>query len=161
MRDVSMQPHIEAMKRIAAQRLANMVEAGAIIMANEVRAVISESEPAGRIYTIPGTKTKYQASAPGQPPAERENIYAESIKATPAQRVGNEVQAFAYTDRTVGSANQYVLGDILEHGAQLANGGVIEPRPHWRPAMKRARRKLLDLLRRGGGGSFGVGVSRP
>jgi hypothetical protein len=136
---------------VAADRLRHFIEQAAIITADEVKLVINESVPEGRWYSLPDLSAKYQASAPGQPPAERENLYVESIKSTPAVTVGKTIEAFAYTDRTVGRSGEHILGDLLEHGTP-----TMLPRPHWRPAIRRARKKILALGIKAGVGGIKV-----
>jgi hypothetical protein len=141
----------KAVRAVAADRLRHFIEQAAIITADEVKLVINESVPEGRHYSIPGTAATYQASAPGQPPAIREGHYIESIKSTPAVTVGKTIEAFAYTDRTVGRSGEHILGDLLEHGTP-----TMGPRPHWRPAIRRARKKILALGIKAGVGGIKV-----
>lgn len=143
--------------------LRRAVEVAAEIIRDEIVAVINESSPSGRRYAIPGTQPprkrdgewisgkSYRASAPGEPPAEREGLYRASWKATPATVDGNTVRAGVYNTRRVG--DDIPLWVILEYGTTPIVGGLtatmeIEPRPHIRPAVERARPKIQAMLKR-------------
>lgn len=125
--------------------VAHGVEASALIIADEVKAVINESKPAGEWYFVPGTRTKYQASAPGQPPAERENVYAPAWRSTPAVHEGGQVVAEAYNPITVGKNDQHLLALVLEYGTL---DGRIKPRPHIFIAIKRAETQIAALWKK-------------
>ena len=56
----------------------HQMESRAYVAANELRNAeleILRGQRGGRIYGVPGTKRKYQASAPGQPPAVRTGAF--------------------------------------------------------------------------------------
>lgn len=120
---------------------APIVEAGARIVREEVVSAMEDARPrTGREYLVPGTRTPYTASAPGEPPAIREGAYRDSWQTTPAVEVGDSVMAAAYTDlRTEDGA--HVIGEILEFGA-----GRIAPRPHVRPAIDAAAARIRELV---------------
>lgn len=119
------------------------VEAAAIIVRDEIVAVINESTPGGRFYPIPGTGAVYQASAPGQPPAEREGIYRESWQSTPAVRRGKRVVAGVFNDRRTDGGD--LLWPILELGTR---DGKLAPRPHVGPAIEPALPLIEALAKR-------------
>jgi hypothetical protein len=125
------------------KRLEPFVEAAAIIVRDEIVGVINESTPAGRFYRVPGTGATYQASAPGQAPAEREGIYRESWKSTPAVSQGSRIIAGVFNDRTTESGEP--LFPILEYGT---TDGKLAPRPHVGPGIERALPKIRALARR-------------
>ena len=116
------------------------VEAAAIVVRDEIVAVMEESDPTGRMYLIPGTKRKYTASAPGEPPAIREGVYREFWKSTPAVRQGKRVVAAVFNDLRVEGG--VPLWEILEFGTL---DGKLKPRPHVGPAIERAL-PLIDAL---------------
>lgn len=109
-------------------------------------AIVDEMELAaprsGRTYLKPGTSTPYVASAPGEPPAIRENIYASSWGVTPAVVLPSQLVAFAVNPIMAG---RIALGVVLEEGS---SDGTLEPRPHIRPGLERAREAVSALLRR-------------
>lgn len=121
-----------------------IVEGAALIVRDEV-VLGMERAPArtGEAYRIPGTKTRYIASAPGEPPAVRTAQYRNSWQSTPAIRTDRGLSAFAFTDLTV-SRGRFVLGDLL-------NGGTsrMKPRPHIEDAVTRATKRIdKELLGR-------------
>lgn len=109
-------------------------------------AIVDEMEQApprsGRTYLKPGTKTAYVASAPGEPPAIREGVYANSWGVTPAVETEHSVVAFVTNPIMAG---RVPLGAVLEEGA---SDGSILPRPHIRPALEKARALIQAMLRR-------------
>ena len=131
--------------RVLRKRLEPFVEAAAIIVRDEIVAVINESVPAGRFYLIPGTGATYQASAPGQPPAEREGIYREFWESTPAVQTGSRIIAGVFNDRTTDGGEP--LFPILEYGTR---DGKLAPRPHVGPGMERSVPKIEALAKRAG-----------
>lgn len=133
--------HLDAFGRITREIAAPLVEAGARIVREEVVSAMEDAPPrTGREYLVPGTKTAYTASAPGEPPAIREGTYRDSWKETPAVEVGDTVVAAAYTDlRTEDGA--HLIGEILEFGS-----GRIAPRPHVRPAIDAAAARIRELV---------------
>ena len=89
----------------------------------------------GRQYYIPGTRTKYTASAPGEAPARATARHAQSIRVMPrfefgkAQaRVGSPLITFLYQ----------------EYGTEN-----MEPRPSLGPAKDRAMPKVLSIFAEG------------
>lgn len=149
--------------------VAPLVEAMAITTADEVKELIRTSKPTGRLYRLPGTRGRgrarkrrksdpygplpasntYQASAPGEAPAEREALYRESWTYTPPVVVGDQVVATAYTARPTPDG-KHLLGDLLENGTRK-KVGAMKPRPHAGPAMRTVQPKLRRLVAAYGG----------
>lgn len=139
------------------------VEAVAILVQDQIVAEINASSPGGRIYRIPGTRYRdgkkgtatkaggrYQASAPGQAPAEREGIYRERWQHTPPAREGNQVVARVFNDATVGP-EEIPLGAILEDGISGGEGeSRMAPRPHIGPALQKAEPRINNLAKEAG-----------
>lgn len=123
------------------ENVAEVMEAGAIIMRDEIVRTINQGTPSGERYEIPGTSSHYTASAPGEPPAIREGRYINSWHWTPAAIEDDEVVAYAFTDLLV---NGWVLGDLLEYGTVH-----MEPRPHVVPSLPAAAEKLRRLIEDG------------
>jgi hypothetical protein len=119
-----------------------LIEAAAIIVRDTIVEVIQSSQPAGKEYRVPGTKTKYTASAPGQPPAVREGRYVASWKSTPSVRSPSGVHAFAYSDLMT-EDGRFAIGALLEDGTIH-----MAPRPHVGPAMPIAADRIERLLSR-------------
>ncbi len=126
-------------RKFVGEFAAEIVEAGAIMVRDEVVKTIDASAPSGEEYRIPGTEVTYRASAPGEPPAIREGRYRESWDWTPAvEDVDGSFVATAFTDLLVG---EHVLGEILEFGTVH-----LKPRPHVRESVERAAVKLRRLI---------------
>lgn len=126
-----------------------LAEGGARLMRNAIVDVMEEAPPrTGRRYFIPGTQTKYTASAPGEVPAIREGVYRDSWGATPAVEVGHVVAAAAVSGLRDEQGN--LIGENLEYGtSDLVNYGVaVEPRPHIRAAMEDGGARLQALISR-------------
>lgn len=97
----------------------HLAERGAQLIAERIRESIPLSE-------IP--------SLPGQPPHSRGN-YRGSWRHGRAKRRGMRVTAYTYS--MMSTAQGVPLALVLEDGL-----GRIEPRPHWRAAVERARREM-------------------
>lgn len=143
----------------------NFVEAGTIILEDEITNLIRRSHPNGRLYRIPGTKAQkkrpkgkkrkkgeiigirganlYRASAPGQAPAERLGIYLAGFARTPPVQTAKGVTAQVFNATKVGK-NHDSLGAILENGHRR---GRTRRRPHWGVAMDLAAPKIAKLAK--------------
>lgn len=141
--EIDLTPLDGAIAHMSAGLLANLVEAGALICRDAVVEGM-EDAPArtGREYLIPGTKTPYTASAPGEPPAIRETHYRDSWKGSPAVVTGDSVRAEAYSDLET-EDGEHLIGAILEFGAPKV---PIEARPHVAPQVPRMRNDLNRLV---------------
>lgn len=120
-----------------------IVEGAALILRDEV-VLGMERAPArtGELYFVPGTRTLYRASAPGEPPAVRTGRYRNSWQTTPAIRTKTGLRAFAFSDLTV-SNGRYVLGDLLDGGTRR-----MRARPHIERAVTRGAERIeKELLR--------------
>jgi hypothetical protein len=104
----------------------------------------------GRIYRIPGRKVKYQASAPGEPPAIMEENLRKNINASNASVEGNEVRAEVGVD-----LNVVPYARRLEFGgfSTAANGArvYVAPRPYFRPTFLEQEANVDALLQREAG----------
>lgn len=117
-----------------AERAVAHVDALVLELVDEIRAVINEAAPrTGAEYFIPGTKTLYTASAPGEPPATREGLYLAAWKGGAAVVVGHKVIGAAINDRRTEDGEDFI-GWIMELGTL---DGSIEARPHIGVALER------------------------
>jgi len=130
-----------------------VVDASARIARDAIVDAMEQASPrSGRTYLKPGTRTPYVASAPGEPPAIREGVYANSYGVTPA--VVHEDSVVAFVTNPI-MAGRVPLGLVLEEGhavpvGSLAPGGsgttgYILPRPHIRPGLEKAR-EIIQLM---------------
>ena len=96
-------------------------------MRNIVVGDVLRGQRSGRIYRVPMTKRYYQASAPGEPPANRTGIYRMSWKpSTYATTWGEgEFTVVSQVDTNYRVRGGYVLGELLEEGTSR-----MAPRPH-------------------------------
>lgn len=93
------------------------MERRSVLAANELRSSALEvlrGQRSGRVYTVPGSKAKYRASAPGEPPAARTGNFRLSWQ--PASKVvfGSYISRIESDLRT--ENGKYTLGQILEDG---------------------------------------------
>lgn len=118
------------------------VEARSYDAANELRnssLEILRGQRNGRRYRVPGKKTYYTASAPGEPPANRLGHFRMSWQ--PNTRAEDGVYtSMIESDLKVGTSNQHLLGDILEEGT--AN---MAPRPYQELITDRAIGKIKRI----------------
>lgn len=125
--------------------LAPAAEAGARILVDAIKDTLEEAPPrTGRTYFVPGTKTPYTASAPGEVPAVREGHYRDSWEATKAFDTTRGVAAAAVSN--LATENGEPIGLLLEDGTQH-----MEPRPHLRESINRAGPQvdaMVEQLRR-------------
>lgn len=131
-------------------KAARLAEAAARIVADAIKDVLEEAPPrTGREYYVPGTKTKYTASAPGEPPAVREGTYRDGWKATKGVVQGHRAVAFAVNAVTTDSG--LAIGALLEDGtSDIVNYRVrMQPRPHIREGINLARPRIDALFPRG------------
>ena len=92
----------------------------------------------GRWYKVPGTETLYQASAPGE---------------APAQATGELRRTIATEVKKEGSSWAGYCGTRLEYGLKLEVGdGKVAPRPWLRPSFEKAEGEIKSIL----GGSWKI-----
>jgi hypothetical protein len=144
---------LAALGRVRREMIAPVVEASVKVVKDEIVQAMEDAPPrTGREYLVPGTKTPYTASAPGEQPAIREGAYRDSWKETPAVEAGDTVTARAYTDLRTEDGS-HLIGEGLELGtSDIVNYGVrMEPRPHVRPAMENAVPRIRELIEKASG----------
>lgn len=113
--------------------------------ANELRNAeleILRGQRGGRIYTVPGSKSKYQASAPGQPPAVRTGAFRLSWKPQAYVGFGSYISRIE-SDLQVGTKRSYTLGELLEGGTSK-----MAARPHQDKIMEKAEPEIVRIYSR-------------
>lgn len=122
--------------------------------------MVLRGQRAGRIYNMPGTGRtkiqkrkgkskviykKYQASAPGEAPANRTGGFRQSWK----RRTEKEIEAnkSVYRSQTVSNSmtngkRKRLLGEILEDGTKN-----MAPRPYHNKVLEKAKRKALAIFK--------------
>lgn len=86
----------------------------------------------GRMYFIPGTRTKYRASAPFDPPAPRTGILHKTIK-WELQGEGAEIEGLVGSDQKYAPALEYGTATML-------------PRPWLRPAFEKSEETVKRIF---------------
>lgn len=92
---------VKAIDDAAGQRMSEAVQA----VRTQVLETLSGSRK-GRIYYVPGTKRKYTASAPGEPPAVATSELKQNIK-TSVRGEGREVIGEVGTDKIQGLMTEF------------------------------------------------------
>lgn len=116
--------------------------------ANELRnasQLVLRGQRSGRRYRVPGTKKRYTASAPGEPPAVRTGAFRASWQ--PKQRAdfgtNNQVSVTSYIESRQRTDNGgYNLGSLLENGS-----GRIAPRPYKEKVQEKAKPKIVKIYK--------------
>lgn len=119
------------------------VEARSYKAANELRnssLEILRGQRNGRRYRVPGKKTHYTASAPGEPPAMRTGLFRLSWQPT-ALKEGDTYISRVESDRRT-DKGKFLLGEILEDGTP---GGQMAPRPYQEKILKHAEPKIVRI----------------
>ena len=134
----SIDPNVAIEKAVDSIR--KQVESRSYEAANELRnsaLLVLRGQRSGRRYRVPGKKTYYTASAPGEPPAERTGLFRLSWQPT-ALKQGDTYISRIESDRRTDNG-KYLLGEILEDGTP---GGRVAPRPHHERILKDAEPKI-------------------
>lgn len=121
------------------------MEGRAFVAANELRNAelqVLRGQRNGRVYTVPGTKSKYQASAPGEPPAVRTGIFRLSWQPSAHVVFGSYISRIS-SDIQVGTKRRYTLGDLLENGTRK-----MAPRPHQDKILEMAEPEIVKIYAR-------------
>lgn len=117
------------------------------LAANELKTASAEvlaGERSGRIYRIPETKKRYQASAPGEAPASRLNDLRKSwLPQSHAEQRGKALMLKAEI------ASNIPYADYLEHGTKNENGEWrIKPRPYHNAIRAKAIPRVKAIYKR-------------
>lgn len=129
-----------AMRAAAADRLVEAL----LFMTTEVKKTLRGGR-SGRMYKVPGTRRRYRASAPGEPPARRLGNLVNSIewrfdKSELVGAVGVHAQRAPY-------------GAWLEFGHRIIRSGKVvghvAARPFLRPTFQANAKKVREILLKG------------
>lgn len=129
------------MTRLRANAADRLSEA-AIALEGGVRQRLTGNR-SGRYYRVPGTKKRYQASAPGEAPASRTGTLR-------TRGIGRKVDALrleaAVGAKKLGKSSSLPDGypAALELGTKR-----MSPRPFLKPTFKAMRGELVQILRKG------------
>ena len=118
------------------------MERRTFLAANELRNAsldVLRGQRNGRRYRVPGTKTYYTASAPGEPPAVRTGMFRLSWQ--PNTRIeGDLYVSSAESKIQVGTQRKYLLGQLLEEGTER-----MAPRPYQDRILEQAEGKIVRI----------------
>lgn len=129
-------PSLEAIAKNVTTEVRQQMERRSYLAANELRnaaLVVLKGQRSGRRYRVPGTKSYYTASAPGEPPAVRTGAYRSSWQPT-ALKEGDK-----YISRI---ETEIPYADWLENGTP---GGQMAPRPHHDRIRKQAEPNIVKI----------------
>jgi phage gpG-like protein len=123
------------------EEMEQYVTKAAIYLEGEIKRKLGTGVRTGKIYPVPGTKRKYRASAPGEPPAvmlsDLMNSITHLIESQPNAVIG-----------IVGTNKEYARR--LEFGFMeedsLGRKYNQEPRPYFRSTYNENREKIKDIL---------------
>ena len=118
---------VKSIEDAAAKRMAEATN----VVRNEVLVTLS-GKCTGRVYLVPGTKRKYIASAPGEPPAQATSGLRQSIKTRMESR-GKQLLGFVGTEE--------------KHGKRLEFGTKkMKARPWLRISFEKALNEVKAIL---------------
>ena len=97
----------------------------------------------GKTYLVPGTKQRYRASAPEEPPAVRTGAFRLSWGThVHVEKQGKRYRAVAAIESKERAGGK-LLGELLENGT-----GRMKPRPYKQAVIDRALPKIKALYRK-------------
>lgn len=136
-----------ACERIA-QKISIGVRSRGYRAANELRnasQLVLRGQRSGRRYRVPGTKSYYTASAPGEPPAVRTGAFRAGWQAKQeiTSGAGTDVTVRSYIESNTRTDNgKYTLGAILEDGSSR-----MAPRPYQEKIQEKALPKIKKIFK--------------
>lgn len=129
-------PSLEEIAEKVANEIRAQMESRSYRAANELRnsaLLVLRGQRSGRSYRVPGTKRRYTASAPGEPPAVRTGTFRNSWRP----------RTYAFGDSYFSIIDSDVFyADWLENGTP---GGQMAPRPHHDRILKDAEPKIHKI----------------
>lgn len=132
----SIRPDVAVEEAVVSIR--HQVESRSYKAANELRnsaLVVLRGQRSGRVYRVPGKKTHYTASAPGEPPAVRTGLFRISWQPV-ALKEGDTYISRVESDKRTDNG-KYLLGEILEDGTSR-----MAPRPYQDQILEDAEPKI-------------------
>lgn len=138
-------PSLEEIIKDCNEHIKHQLEGRTYRASNEMRnaaLMVLRGRRGGRIYGVPGKKTHYTASAPGEPPAVRTGNFRNSWQPDPhCSSATGSYKARIRTDISTDNG-RFSLGDILENGTP---GGQMAPRPHHDRILDKAEPKVYRI----------------
>lgn len=129
---VKFKSYLPRVEDILEEELDKRLTAATLLWVGGIRREMT-GDKSGAWYPIPGTKVKYQASAPGEAPAVREGILRASYQ--------NDVDR----ENWIG-----YVGSDLDYSLHLERGTwKMEPRPAIKPAFMKLKATITQILTEG------------
>ena len=122
---------VKAIEDTAGKRMAE-----AVIAVHKTVLETLSGQRSGRTYYVPGTRTTYTASAPGQPPAKATAELSKNIKFS-VKSEGKVITGMVGTDK--------IQGLMTEFGTKTGHSPML-PRPWLRPSFEKALPKVKSIL---------------
>ena len=117
------------------------MERRSYLAANELRnasQLVLRGQRSGRQYRVPGTKRRYTASAPGEPPAVRTCTFRRSWQPSAHVVYGSYISRIENETRT--DNGRHNLGTILEEGTSR-----MAPRPYKDRILETAEPEIFKI----------------
>ena len=149
-------PSLDHVLNDISDQIKHEMERRSYLAANELRnasQLVLRGQRSGRIYSLPGTGRvkynkrkrtaaitykKYQASAPGEPPAVRFGHFRQSWQPSAHAVFGSYISRIESDRRT--DDGRHNLGEILEHGTSK-----MAPRPYQDRILEKAEPKIVRI----------------
>ena len=138
---------LEAACEHISQQITTGMRSRGMRAANELRnasQLVLRGQRGGRIYRVPGTKSYYTASAPGEPPAVRTGSFRSGWQAK--QEVtgsADNTKIRSYIESNTRTDNgRYLLGAILEDGTSR-----MAPRPYQQKIQEKALPNIKKIYK--------------
>lgn len=132
--DVRLRPR--AVRRFANQNTRANMELATVFLRDQVKQKLNRGQP--RRTTEGGNLIGLDPSEPGEPPKKISGVYMNSIRQRVISTSLSELVGLVGTDQKRAPA--------LEFGNRK---GTLAPRPHFRPALRENRFRLLRIIARG------------
>lgn len=119
----------------------SQMERRSYLAANELRnasQLVLRGQRSGRSYRVPGTKRRYTASAPGEPPAVRTGTFRMSWQPSAHVVHGSYISRIESETRT--DNGRHNLGTILEEGTSR-----MAPRPYKDRILEKAEPHIFKI----------------
>lgn len=139
---------IESVVQEVNEKITSGMKSRAYAAANELRNSSQEilrGQRSGRTYRIPGSKGRYTASAPGEPPAVRTGAFRSNWQAkTETTGNGTDLSVKAFIESNTKTDNgKYLLGQVLEEGSRR-----MAPRPYKEAIQQDALPRILKIYKK-------------
>jgi len=130
--------------RLDLSQLERKIDLGLLNMAMTIEKYVKElmqkTQKTGRQYYIPGTRQKYTASAPYQPPAVRTGRLLHSIYHSSVEK---DMQGKYVMLGAGAKSGNYLYAKGLEFGTEK-----MKPRPAWQRVLKEKKDEIIQAFKK-------------